>query len=284
MSVRSCGVLAAVAALAFAASAHAGNESRACAESFEKSQVAKKENRLQSAREQAVACGRDACPAFVRDECVKLVSEIDAVQPSVVFDARDDKGADVVDVHVDVDGVALTDRLGATAVPLDPGEHTLRFTRRGQPPTEQRVLIRMNEKNRIIHVAVPSGSTPVVVTPVTPTHEASKYVAGPIWPAIVVTIVGVGLIGGSIGLGMDAKGTADNLRATCAPRCAHSDVDAVNTELIVSDVLLGAGLVALGVATVLFIKRPGGHEAPAQAAFSFSPTPHGAFAGVHLSF
>jgi hypothetical protein len=281
VSLRS-GCFAAVAALAVAASAHAGNESRACAETFEKAQIAKKDNRLQSAREQAVSCGRDACPAFVRDECVKMVSEIDAVQPSVIFDARDDKGNDVIDVHVDVDGVALTDRLGATAVPLDPGEHTLRFTRAGQAPIEQRLLIRTNEKNRVVHVAIPSSAAPVVVQP--PTTARNHYIGGPIWPAILATVVGVGLVGGSIGLGVDAKGTADNLRATCAPRCSHSDVSAVNTELVVSDVLLGTGVVALGVATLLFITRPGGHEATARPAFTFSPSPNGAVAGVHLAF
>lgn len=87
----------------------------------------------------------------------------------------------------------------------------------------------------------------------------------------------------SIGLGVSAQGDADALRSSaCAPRCPSSDLDPVKTKLVVGDVFLGLGIATLGVATVLFILRPG-KSAP-TAALSVGPTTGGATAAVRLSF
>ena len=87
-------------------------------------------------------------------------------------------------------------------------------------------------------------------------------------------------IGASIAVGVSAKSNLDHLRTSCAPNCASSDVASVNARGIASDVLLGAGVVAVGVATVLFFVRRGGHEA-SPAAWHVVPMPAG---GVALAF
>jgi hypothetical protein len=87
----------------------------------------------------------------------------------------------------------------------------------------------------------------------------------PIWPSIVVGAAGVATVAASIGVGIGAENEASHLRDTCAPHCAASAVDDANNRLLVSDVLLGVGIAAAGVATVLFLSRHGSHEAPPVA-------------------
>ena len=252
---------------------------KACSDSFEKAQYLKKDGKLASAREQALVCAREGCPGFMRDECTKMVGEIDAAQPSVIFAVRDSKGSDLADVRVEVDGAAFAERLGGSALPIDPGEHTLRFHHAGDAPLEQHVIIRITEKNRVIAVQFPAASQTSTTVPEQPAPTKTR---GPLWPGFVVAGVGLALGGVSIALGVDAQSTVDRLRTTCAPACAHSDVSAVDTQLVVSDVLLVAGIAAIGVATVLFIVRPGGHEE--RATVGVAPTPGGFAGALRVSF
>ena len=161
--------LAAMLVLATASPALAADTSgaKACSDSFEKAQYLKKDGKLAAAREQALACAREGCPGFMRDECNKMVGEIDGAQPSIIFAVRDAKGADLADVRVEVDGAPFAARLGGEALPIDPGEHTLRFLHAGDAPLEQHVIIRVTEKNRIISAQFPAA-TPTT----TPTSSA----------------------------------------------------------------------------------------------------------------
>jgi hypothetical protein len=249
-------------------------DAKVCTDSFEKAQYLKKDGKLAGAREQALICAREGCPGFMRDECNKMLGEIDAAQPSVIFAVRDAKGGDLADVHVDADGVSFAERTSGSAMPIDPGEHVIRFTHAGDPPLELRLVIRITEKNRVISVQFPAA-------PVSRSEPEQKGTRGPLWPGFVLAGAGLVLGGVSIALGVDAQSTADHLRTTCAPSCAHSDVSAVNTQLVVSDVLLVAGLAAIGAATVLFIVRPGGQE---RATVGFAPTAGGFAGALRLSF
>jgi hypothetical protein len=254
----------AVAALSAAGgrSAEADETSKACATSFERSQYLLKDGKLQDARVEALACGAAACPAFVREACQKVFADIDVAQPTVVLAAQDAGGGDLVDVRVEVDGQPFLARLGAEAVPVDPGEHTFRFFYTGQAPLEQHTLIRTGEKNRVVRAMFSASATPaqpsLASAPALPETGTRR---APAWPSLVVGGIGLGAIGASIAVGLAAKEDADNLRSSCAPRCHPSDVADVNTRLIVSDVLLATGLITVGVATVLLLVRGGRHEA-----------------------
>jgi hypothetical protein len=129
---------------------------KACAASFEQAQALQKSLRLEAARVAAVACTASTCPAFVRDVCVPLVASIDAAQPTLVLSAQDSTGTDLVSVRVDLDGKLLVPRLGADAVAVDPGEHSVRFIFGAEPPVEQHLLLRVGEKNRAVKATFPS--------------------------------------------------------------------------------------------------------------------------------
>ncbi len=255
-----------------------------CAAAFEKAQYLRKDDKLAGAKQQALVCAREECPGFVRDECTRILSGIESAQPTIVIAARDASGADLADVRVEVDGKPLVDRLNGQALAVDPGEHTLRYTHGSLPPVEQHLVIRVAEKNRLVDVRFAAGTAKPTATPAAPSSTPAGRARGPLWPAILASGVSVAAVAAAVGTGIDAKSTADALRSTCAPRCVHGDVSAVNTELIVSDVLLGVGVVAAAVATWLFIARPGGHEGHPTATVGFGPTPDGAAGSLRVDF
>jgi hypothetical protein len=272
-----------LASLFLGVNAHADDVRKQCADSYEKAQYLQREGKLSAERAELLVCARDACAAFVRTECAKWLGELDANQPTVIFALRDADGNDLTAVRVEVDGALLTETVGGNAFPIDPGEHTLRFSRAAGAPLEQRIVVRLTEKNRIVKAEFPRPVTapaPVPAKAALP-PPAPVSTRGSLAPALVVGGVALGALAVSIGLGVSAKADADDLRATCAPRCAPGSTDPIQTKLIVSDVLTGVGLVGLGVATVLFIVRPGKSSAPTVG---FAPTWGGAAFSLHASF
>ena len=94
----------------------------------------------------------------------------------------------------------------------------------------------------------PSNPTPP------PGGETAKE--GSIVPALVVGGIGVLALGSFAIFGLGGKSDVNNLENTCKPHCAESDVDKARTKLIIADISLGVGIVALGVATYLILTRP----------------------------
>jgi hypothetical protein len=88
--------------------------------------------------------------------------------------------------------------------------------------------------------------------------------------AIVLAAVGVTALGGGAYFALRGKAEVDDLRGSCAPRCAGADVDAAKTKLVIGDVAFGVSLVALGAAAYLFLTRPKGPSAATSTSTSTS--------------
>jgi hypothetical protein len=240
--------------------ARADGTGRACAATFEQAQSFEHALQLRAGRASALGCVAAPCPGVVREACAAILASIDAAQPTVVLSAETAAGQDLVDVTVELDGAPFAARLGAGALAIDPGEHTLRFTLGGQPPIEQHVLMRIAEKNRSVKVRFPPATSVLPVVGVSTSAGAS--------PLLPIVLAGAGLasIGASIGIGVIAKSDAEALRTSCAPGCSPAAVSDVSTRLVVSDVLLGTGVAIVAVAGIVFFVRRGGHaSAPSSA-------------------
>jgi hypothetical protein len=258
-SLAAISVVVSVAILAHAAPARADVKAD-CLAAYEKAQVEKKESRLTSAREQLLVCAQDACPPVVKKDCTPWLAEIDQALPTVLLVAKDAKGKDLVDVKVFVDGFAFASSLDGSARPIDPGKHVFRFES-GKDVVEETVVIREAEKRRAISVTIggPAKSEPTAPAavaappPVTePPPEADKSGGSKI-PAIGVGVLGLAAIGAGVFIGISAKSDADDLRTSCAPSCEQSKIDDVETKLLLSDVGLAVGVVAVAAAVVLWI-------------------------------
>jgi hypothetical protein len=223
-----------------------------CASAAEHAQQLRDEGKYRRAREQMLVCARDVCPRAVKSDCGKWLGEIDRDAPTVVLGARDGKGADLFDVKVSMDGTPIQERLDGKPVIVDSGEHTFRFEAKDGTVKEEKVLIRAAEKGRPI-LATLGAAAPVRDAP----PEQKEQEAGSIAPIVVLGGVGALALGSFAYFGITGKNDVDDLQL-CKPNCRQDDVDSARTKLIVADVSLGVGVVALGVAAYLLVTRPSG--------------------------
>ena len=222
-------VLAAVALVP--AAAHADDREQ-CITSAEQAQTLRDEGKYRRAREQMLVCARDVCPAAIKSDCGKWLDTLDREAPTVVFGARD-AGKDVTDVKVSMDGVVVAERLDGKPQLVDTGEHTFTFER-GGAVKEEKVLVRAGEKGRAISVTFGAATAAPAPAPAAPAEEAS------IVPALVVGGIGVAALGSFAYFGISGK----------------SDVDKARTKLIIADISLVGGVVALAVSAYMIITRP----------------------------
>jgi hypothetical protein len=282
----------AVLALPLGESRAFADDKEACVAASDQAQTLRDEGKFRAARAQMVACARESCPAIVRRDCEKYLSDLDTAQPTVVLGARDAKGNDVAGTRVLLDGVALLDHLDGKPIPVDPGEHTFRYETAGAAPVEQHAVIRVGEKNRIL-TAILMASTavapkPVPVAPIAaPPAEPGETAPRVHVPVASIVLASVGVVAG-VGFayfGLSGESDVSNLRATCAPNCAQSDVNAARTKLIVSDVALGVGVVSLAAAAWIFFHRtPSAPATQSAIQADVQPRPGGGVASLTARF
>jgi hypothetical protein len=266
--------LATLFALLVAAPFAGADDKDACASASEQAQQLRSRGKLIEARDQLLACSRRACPAVVKEDCERILTDVEASIPSVVVNARDPDNKDTVAVRVLADGAPLAETLTGLAIPLDPGAHTLRFELAGAKVVEQRVVVHEAEKNRVITVAFESltPKPPRVVEPprlpIDSHRETTSRVPSP-FAYVFATLGAVGI--GAFGyFQLRALFDASHLRSTCAPHCPQSDVDGVSTEVVGAHVSLVLAVVFSGAATWFFLKSP---SSASVGATSFSVGP-----------
>lgn len=252
---RALGALAAAFTILVGVSAYAGDR-EACVAAAEQAQELRDANKYRQAREQLLVCSRDVCPTVIKRDCASWLNQLEAVVPTVVFSAKQGT-RDLTDVQVSVDGVVLVKTLDGTPLPMDPGPHTFRFTWQGESRAEK-VIVAAGQKGRNIAASFDVASSTQPVRPSEPseptTGTASKR--GSLVPAIAAGSVGlVGLVSFAA-FGLSGSSEADELDRTCKPHCTDDQVGGPRTKFIIADVSLGVGIVALGVATYLFLSRP----------------------------
>jgi len=250
------GATAAVATVLVEGIAFAGPDDReVCAASAEQAQQLRDEGKYRRAREQMLVCARDVCPGPIKSDCGKWLTELDRDAPTVVFGARDGKGADVLDVKVFMDGAPIQERLDGKPVLVDSGEHTFKFESKDGAVQEERVLVRAAEKARPIIATFPGPAVPEKDKEKDPSTGGGGGGDGSLVPALIVGGIGVVALGSFAIFGIGGKNDVDELQK-CKPTCAESDVDSARTKLIIADISLGVGVVALGVAAYMFLTRP----------------------------
>jgi hypothetical protein len=277
-----------VAALGAPATASA-DEVATCVKASEQGQQLRDDGKYKRAREQFQICTRDVCPSIVRKDCTEWLGALDQSMPSIVISAKDGSGRDLSDVKVTVDGQPFLDKLDGKPASLDPGEHTIRYESPGAPPADERVVMHAGEKNRQITVrlgAPPPAPAPAPPPPVPIPESPAKASGGIPTAAIVVGAIGVVGIASFAFFGLTGKSDVSDLRTNCAPNCEQSKVDAARSKLIVADISLGVGVVALGVATWMILSNS---KAPAQVTTGFHrldvrPLPGGGVAEIGARF
>jgi hypothetical protein len=254
-----------VAGFVTAASPPASADVAACLQAAERAQPLRRAGELREARARLIACSSPECPGQVRIDCTRWLTELESAQPTIVVQAKDARGLDVVDVAVSVDGILLRTSLDGLAWPVDPGTRVMRFEAPGRAPVTQTLAIREGERNRVVTVVLVDPSTPARPAALAD-PQPKRDVHGveeehhPI-PAISWVLGGVGAlaVGGGVVLWASGIAERDALRGQCAsgPSCSQRDIDAAKTTLRVGDVLAGVGVLSLGAAVVVALRSLG---------------------------
>ncbi len=239
--------------------ADAADTKAACIEANTKGQDLRRDSHLLAARQEFLACADAACPTLVRDDCAHRLDELDAAQPTIVFEIVDRAGKDLAAVAVRVDGSPGAANVPGAAMRVDPGSHVFSFEAPGLPPVKKEFVLREGERQRLERVIV-SGPPAAPDSPGAPPPDARKPSAP--WRTVGLVVGGVGVatlvVGGVFGLEAIAKkndaSCPDNV---CADQghltSLHDATSAANASTVL--LIAGAALTAGGAALWLFAPR-----------------------------
>jgi hypothetical protein len=265
----------------------------ACVQASDKAQQLRVAGKLLAARDTLRTCVLDACPSVVREACAQWLGEVTSSLPTIVIGAKDADGKDLLDLKVFIDGQVVTDHLGGRALPIDPGRHKMRYEKADGTHLEEEILVGEGTKNREVKVVFPGAEKVVVVglagppgaTQAVPGDAGSK---GPSTANTVIgtvfAVVGAGALATALALDVSTTSDVNALKASkCAPNCSSSRVSSDQLDYDLAGVGLGVGIVAVGVATYIFVAHPFGNRASdaprtgkaAGPSFTIVPTPHG---------
>ncbi len=285
-----------LAGLAFAAASGAAGGARAdekqqCLSASDQGQSLRDEGKYRRAREAFATCARPVCPGIVQHDCVKWLADLEATSPSIVVNAKDDKGNDLTAVKVTVDGAPLATTLDGRPVLVDPGEHTFRYETDGFPPVEERVVIHAGEKSRVLtaQFGTPSapqtggsaagatgGTTAGGEAPSTGGEGGGGGIPTSAWVFAGIAVASFG-VEAYFGLtGLSDRSALENGCGT-THNCKQSDVDSVRTKFTIADIALGVGIISAGLSAYFFFTRHGSSESPPpqSAHVDFTPLPGG---------
>jgi hypothetical protein len=291
MRIRRCvGLAATLLSLGvWTAAAGAEDEKHQCISASDQGQQLRDDGKYQLAREAFARCARETCPVPVRQDCVHWLLEVDQSSATIVVNAKDEKGNDLADVTVSVDGTALTTKLDGKPLTVDPGEHTLRFEASGFVSVDEHVVIHTAEKNRTVNVRLTSlppalqrtetgqgegqlGQNGVGEAP-TRAPGRTPRTLGWVFAGVAVAAFATETYFGVAGLNQRSEYLS---HGGCAPHCSLSEKNSVQTKFVVADVALGMGLVSSGVAAYFFFRRGAPKWAPLATSVDLLPRPGGA--------
>lgn len=238
-----------------------------CFDAHERAVTLRQSKRLLAAREQFAQCATASCDARIAKICSTEAAEVEDEIPTLVLEVKDAGGEDIVDARVSVDGALVTERADGSALPLDPGAHTLRVEARGASE-ERTIVLREGEKARRERVAF---AGPPVTPPAlhaepandarpTPAREERRRSASSALPPVGWTLGASGLVGLGVGaiFGIDAM--SKNSRAGCDAQSFCDDPQArrdaqSSATVATAAIVVGSALVAVGLTFVLLAPR-----------------------------
>jgi len=283
-----------------------------CVAASERAQTQRDDGRYRAARESLMRCSRDVCPKVVAQACARWLQELDPLVPTVVLGATDEKGNDLTDATVSLDGQPFATRLDGKPLEADTGEHVFRFGRAGSVPAELKVVLKAGEKARVVTVtlhAAPEEPPPAAAgegseqaapaTEQTPRGEAPSGGGSAARLATAAAMLGGAVAAAGVGVAFSVmfaqqKSDAVNLRANLASDACTNVSSATCSALngavtsqyrdvnVATGLYTGAGVLAVAAIATWFL-WPQEAAAPAASA-AMVPLAGGALLRVEGAF
>jgi hypothetical protein len=219
--------------------AYAG-EKAACIEAHASGQELRLSGKWVEAAKKFRECSSATCPGPVTQDCTRWYEELRVSTPSIIVAVTRPDGAETIDVGLSIDGVRVADRLPATSIELDPGEHMVRVERVPWGPVEQRVVVREKERDRRVALRF---------EPLAPQPKASAISHSSTFGWVMVGVGGAASLAGGT-FGVLGKLREDELASSPCGHdgtCSHEEVDVVRQRYWMAGIAGGVGVLAIGV-------------------------------------
>jgi hypothetical protein len=264
------------------------DEKEQCASAYEAAQELRSKTKLREARNNLLVCAQAACPGFIKKDCSKWLSEVEAALPTVVLSAKA-QGQDLTDVSVKIDGDELAEALDGKAVPVDPGSHTFTFESAEHGTKELTYIVKEGQKSQSVEVVFTAPETgggggdtggDTGGGTISTDDASGKKTIG-------YVLLGVGAvgIGGFAYFGLTANSEKDSLECADTKTCSDDDLSPIRQKYLFADISLGVGLVSLAVGTYLLVtagSKPAAAptEESARVRFDVVPARSGGYAAL----
>jgi hypothetical protein len=231
-----------------------------CTRAYVGGQELHQAQKLTEARERLIECAQRTCPTFMQTECTRWLAEVEAALPTVVLDVHDASGRALTATQIWVDDRPAP-LPGASAFPIDPGEHVFRAQLSDGREVTTRALVREGEKSRAVVLELPGAAPPNSTATAPPSATTSPPPArstGLPLGAWVLGGVGVVALASYAFFGISGLTKQLDLHATCSPRCSPDDLSSLRRTYLAADISLGvAALAGVGFAWIV-LARPSG--------------------------
>ena len=144
-------ILAAFAVL-FSVTSTRAKDTPDCGAALKAALADKTDGKLAKALTELATCSQPTCTKATQKRCTDLTQTVTELQPTIVFSAKDAGGNAVTTVTVTVDGAVVTSNLDGIAVPMDPGNHTMKFEMVGATTVEKQVAVDPGVKGQKVAV------------------------------------------------------------------------------------------------------------------------------------
>lgn len=231
---------------------HAKEVKEHCVAASERAITLRSQGKLLAARTELVTCGRDECPNVVKEECASSLRALDERIPTVVFGVQDGEGVDLADARLLLDDETEPAPLDGRARSLDPGPHRVQVLRGDAVVKTEALVLREGEQNRVVTLRLPRAKATSDEGAVASPQSAA------IPKVVPYALAGLGVaslaFAGFVALNLDSR-VADAKR-DCMPNCSAAERDSLSTQLVVGNVLLIGGIIALvGAGVTWYIAR-----------------------------
>lgn len=230
------------------------------------------DKKWRAAREKFAACAAPSCPSEVAEDCKARLAMSEASIGSIVVSVLDGAGKNITEGRVIVDGETVAGSLDGNPIAVDPGTHRVHVESPAAAPFDRDVVVAEGAKRVAVVFTVPAPDAGPTPDAPTPTSSSSKT------PTSVYVVGGIGVVGLAcfVGFGIAALSQSSDLHARDPGTYTTDDVDSLKRKRLIADVSLGVGVVALGIATVIYATRP--TEPQADVAIDVRPVAGGAIA------
>jgi hypothetical protein len=281
--------------------ARANDEKQRCIAAFEEGQRLRMTGDLQGAVEEFESCAASSCPAAAQRECWRLIEATQSVMPTIQFELSFRGGLSKRPVLLSIDD-AEPRMYEGDLLRVSPGKHRFVFECEGCAPVTRRIAFaEQDSKSKEVALKpAPGGAEAAPISPTSPTEarprcspcavsgalkssetsraplsglRGSEVERARLHDMIVMGSAATLAVAGGlafVGFGLRARSGERDL-VECTPYCSRARIAEVKQSYLLANASLGAGVLALGGATVWWFGLRRSPTAAGSPAVSRSP-------------